>query len=276
MGHSDIGFLRLVKGFIKLGLCLLYFLLFLIGCLFINLLYVFFKSPFRKRLISKWIRIFDLCLIRLINIKVKVSAPEGAAASNGHGAFLVSNHLGYVDGLVLGSVFPLIYVSKSELRRWPVIGLMTELSGTLYIDRNRKNHIASYIELMAEVLKEGANILFFPEGTSSNGEGLQPFKSAFFEAPLAAGAPIVPISLIYRAVDRNPVTKENRDLVYWYGDMTFADHFFKLLLRDSVEVEVKIHPPVPLGEQQDRSLLRKRASESARNSIWEGIRQSKA
>ena len=271
MASQLITFFRTLRSCFKLLLCLLCFLLYFIISLMAVFVLSFIKPARRRRLNSRLIRLFDLCLVRIINIKVNVSNTHGPFSRNGLGVFLVSNHLSYVDGFVLGSAFPLIYMGKAEIRQWPLIGPMTELSGTLFIDKQKKNHIAEYIADVASVLKGGANVLFFPEGTSTNGETLLPFKSAFFEAPLMACAPIVPVAVIYKSVNGRPVTKENRDSVYWYGDMTFADHFFKLLFCDRVEAEIKVHSPLAKGDEGDKILARKHASELAYEAIRKDI-----
>ncbi len=266
-------FLRSVRTCLRLLLCLLSLLFYFLVSLFVFLCSPFLTQSLKRRIASGLIRLFCLCLVRIINIKIEAPGARGSFSSNGLGSFLVSNHLGYVDGFVLGATFPLIYVGKAEIRRWPVIGQMSEVSGTLFIDRQRKNHVAEYIRSIADVLKGGSHVLFFPEGTSTNGETLLPFKSAFFEAPLIASAPIVPISIVYKKINGSDITKENRDTVYWYGDMTFAGHFFRLLFCDSVEVQVKIHAPVVFEAlEEDRNLLRKLVTEAAYEDIRKDIK----
>jgi len=188
------------------------------------------------------------------------------------GVFFVSNHVGYADGLVLGALFPVTYVSKSELKKWPLIGLMAEVSGTLFIDRLNKSRLSEYIGKMSAILKQGVNILFFPEGTSTNGEELLPFKTAFFQAPLGVCAPIVPVSIVYKSVNGQPLNKKNRDIIYWYGSMTFVNHFFKLLSCRYVEAEVKLHPELAREPSGDQSSVRKLISESARAAIYKDIK----
>ena len=271
MHSKPFTFYRSLRCYFRLALLFICFLVYVFILILIFLALIFQKADYRKRIFSRVTQLFDCCLLWIMNIKTKVLGPHTLFSSDGQGAFLVSNHLGYVDGLVLGALFPVVYVGKAEMKKWPLIGLMSEISGTIFIDRQKKNHIAEYIEVMAGVLQGGANILFFPEGTSTNGEMLLPFKSSFFEAPLMTAAPVAPISLIYRSIDGAPVTKENRDSVYWYGDMTFADHLFRLLFFDRIEVEVKIHPPIILKETQDKNALRKRLSELANEAIRKDI-----
>lgn len=180
------------------------------------------------------------------------------------GLFLVSNHLSYLDGFVLGALFPVVYVTKTELKKWPLIGFMTEISGTLFVDRSHKGCLLGAIQEIAETLKNGGNVLYFPEGNSSNGDRLLPFVPTFFEAPLAAGASITPATIMYQAIDNFPVTADNKDRIYWYGDMTFMDHFLTLLLCRSVDVVVKVHSCLQLPDIDDnfnRRMQRKQVCE---------------
>lgn len=238
------------------------FLIFFSAVLALSLACVFSKPVFKRRLVSRLIQIFCSCLVRILNIRLTVRGSLSFPARS-KGAFLVSNHLSYADGFILGSLFPVIYISKSEIKKWPLIGLMADFSGTLFIDRKRKNHVAEYIDAIAGTLSAGANVLYFPEGTSTNGEELLPFKAAFFEAPIIAGAPVVPVSLAYTTIDGKPLGKDNRDRIYWYGDMTFAGHFFRLMCCSGLDVCVTIYSAFEPSSSEDRSIARKRLSEAA-------------
>lgn len=261
-------FLRCLCKFAAILAC---FILFFLIVLVISLACVLLKPVVKRRLVVRLIRLFVRCLVKIINIRIKVLGEQPAQARGQKGAFIISNHLSYTDGFVLGALFPVIFMGKAEIKSWPLIGLMADFSGTLFIDRKGKNRIAAYIQEIADTLAGGVNVLFFPEGTSTDGETLLPFKTAFFEAPLAMGAAIIPVSLVYTSLDGRPVDKKNRDVIYWYGDMTFFGHFFKLLFLRGLEVEVRIHPPIVVEGADDRSVARKRVSELAYQAIDQGI-----
>jgi len=231
-------------------------------------LFFFLKPPVKRHVITRLVKLFARALINIINIKIKVSGSWPVASKGGSGLFLVSNHLGYIDGFVLGATFPVVYVSKVELKKWPLIGLMTSISGTFFVDRQKNSQVSEYVSGIVRLIKEGNNVLFFPEGTSTDGSQLFNFKSAFFQAPLDAKAPIIPISIVYKTIDGESLSLQNRDTVYWYGDMTFADHFFKLLKSSSVEVEVKLHPAIAIS---DKEILRKDVSDLTYKTILEDI-----
>jgi 1-acyl-sn-glycerol-3-phosphate acyltransferase len=195
-----------------------------------------------------------------LNIRIAVEGERDRLESGSN--FIVSNHLGYVDGIVLGSIFPVIYVSKKEVRRWPLIGQWTALCGTVFVDRKRRDKIPLLVEEIARKIKEKANILNFPEGTSTNGERLLPFQPAPFAAALRARTTVVPVTLTYSRIDDQPLSAANRDQIYWYGDMEFAPHFWNLLALRSIEVSVKVHPHIETSHYKNDSLGRKQLSQA--------------
>jgi 1-acyl-sn-glycerol-3-phosphate acyltransferase len=216
----------------------------------------------RWKTISRLMCSFNRVIARLLNLKVEVDGSLDLPAQQGY--LIASNHLGYIDGIVLAGLFPIIFVTKSEVRRWPLIGQWTALVGTIYVERNRKNKIPLFVEETADKLKLGVNVLIFPEGTSTAGEKILPFQSAHFAAPLKAGAPIVPVTIRYRAVDGEPISAQSRDRVYWYGDMEFAPHFWGLLGLRSLEVSVKIHSKLETAAYKNNSANRKQVSRTCR------------
>lgn len=217
-----------------------------------------FCPSLRWKVLSKLIRSFNLLVRAVLNIKIILEGDRGRLDRGGH--LVVCNHLSYVDGIILGSIIPLIYVTKKEVRHWPFIGQWTALIGTVFIDRKRKEKTPLVVDEISKRLRQKANVLVFPEGTSTNGEKLLPFQSAHFAAPLTARAQVVPVTLTYRMIDGRPLSPANRDLVYWYGDMEFAGHFWNLLALRSVEVSVKVHSIINTARYKNNSLGRKQLS----------------
>lgn len=251
---------------VRLAVLLIFWPLFFAAALLLHSLLFVSGSRRRWRSMSRVInRNFAAFVRTLLNIKVRVEGEAKGAESGGH--CIVTNHMGYIDGIVLGSLFPIIYVSKKEVRGWPWIGQWTALCGTIFIDRQRKEKIPLLVAEMAEKLDQKANVLLFPEGTSTNGDRLLPFQSALFAAPLRARAPILPVTLSYRNVDHQPLTTANRDRVYWYGDMEFLGHFWELLAVRRIEVTVQIHPTIETSRYRNDSSGRKALSQASYDSI---------
>ncbi|HWO42563.1 MAG TPA: lysophospholipid acyltransferase family protein [Candidatus Eisenbacteria bacterium] len=213
------------------------------------------RLPNRWKIISRLMRAFTFLVRTILNIKLRVTGAEGLAEPAG--LVIISNHMSYVDGIVLGSLFPVVFVSKKEVKRWPVVGQWNRLCGTIFIDRRRKQKVSLLVAEMAAKLRQEANVLLFPEGTSTDGETMLPFQTAPLAGPLRARATILPVALAYRSVNDLPVTAANRDLIYWYGEMDFLRHFWSLLALKSIEVLVTIQPRIECARYPDTSAGRK-------------------
>jgi 1-acyl-sn-glycerol-3-phosphate acyltransferase len=247
--------MRLLKLTAFLSLWVFFFALVILIHLWISIL----GLPNRWKIVSRLNRIYTLLLRSILNIKVTVAGDEGQLERGG--CVIVANHTSYVDGIVLGSIFPIVFVSKKEVRSWPIIGQWNILCGTIFIDRQHKGQVGALVEEMTVKLKHEANILLFPEGTSTNGERMLPFQTVPLAAPLRSRSSIVPTTLTYKSIDDEPVTCDNRDLIYWYGDMDFMTHFWKLLHVRSVEVLVTIQPRVECFHYPDTSAGRKKLAQ---------------
>ncbi|HSK31301.1 MAG TPA: lysophospholipid acyltransferase family protein [Candidatus Limnocylindria bacterium] len=217
------------------------------------------RLPNRWKIVSRLNRNVNLILRLILNIKVTVSGDEGQLERGGY--VIIANHVSYVDGMVLGSIFPILFVSKREVKNWPIVGAWNVLCGTIFIDRQRKGLVGALVHEMTRKLKQEANVLLFPEGTSTNGEAMLPFQTVPLAAPLRNRSIIVPVSITYKSIDDQPVSATNRDRVYWYGDMDFISHFWGLLGLHGLEVLVTIQPKIECFRYKDDSAGRKKLAE---------------
>ena len=150
--------------------------------------------PNRWKIISRLQHSFTFLIRIILNIKLTVVGDAGQVERGGY--LIISNHLSYVDGIVLGSIFPAVFVSKREVKKWPVVGLWTTVCGTIFVNRQRKDLVMSLVTEMSRKLNAGANILLFPEGHATNGERMLPFQTATLAAPLRNRSVIVPVTLV--------------------------------------------------------------------------------
>lgn len=136
--------------------------------------------------------------------------------------FTVCNHVSYIDILVMASLSPSVFVSKTEVRSWPLIGWMARLAGTVFIDR--RSALASWKSLsdVETALSHGVNVVTFPEGTTTDGSGTGDFKRMLFEAPARSGIAVIPVSIKYYSGDKKAE-------IPWYGEMTLLPHLWSLL-----------------------------------------------
>lgn len=253
--------MRLLKLAAFLSLWVVFFFLVAIVHLWISIL----GLPNRWKVISRLNRNYTLLLRLILNIKVTIAGDEGQLERGGY--VIIANHVSYVDGIVLGSIFPIVFVSKREVKKWPVVGQWNVLCGTIFINRQRKNEVGALVREMTRKLRQEANILLFPEGTSTNGEKMLPFQTVPLAAPLRSRSIIVPVTLAYKTIDEQPVTAANRDSIYWYGDMEFVTHFWDLLGRRSVEVLVTIQRKIECFRYADNSAGRKKLAEDCYNRV---------
>ena len=140
--------------------------------------------------------------------------------------FLVSNHLSYLDILVLAQVVPTVFVSKAEVARWPVIGWLTRLADTLYIRRDRKSDIPRTNAAIANTYARGDGVALFPEGTSSESDFVLPVRPPLLEVAASHQIPVSVAALYFETRDGDP--HAHRAICY-YGDMVFASHVWRLL-----------------------------------------------
>jgi 1-acyl-sn-glycerol-3-phosphate acyltransferase len=147
---------------------------------------------------------------------------------------LVSNHLSYVDILVLASITPAMFVAKREVRGWPVFGWFAKLAGTLFVDREHRSRVGETTNEIQAALDAGALVVLFPEGTSSNGETVLPFKSSLLE-PAARQTHSLFAALIQYQIDDGDVGEE---VCYW-KDMTLVPHLVNLLSKRTIRASVR-------------------------------------
>lgn len=148
-----------------------------------------------------------------------------------HG-LVVSNHLSYMDVLAYASLFPCLFVSKREVSGWPVMGRLATMAGTIYVDRERTSPNSRATELMEQALEMQVPVVLFPEGTSSDGSSVLPFRSPFFEPAVRTGAEVTAAAIGYASS-----TASEGELAY-YGDAVFGPHLLRTFGQRMVSVQI--------------------------------------
>ena len=147
---------------------------------------------------------------------------------------LVSNHLSYLDIVVISSITPTVFVSKAEVRHWPVFGALARMGGTIFIQRERRLDVGEVNHEIKNALGEGLLVVVFPEGTSSNGETVLPFRASLLEPALRGGYEISIACLRYELGDGDA----KQEVCYW-GDHSFFPHLLNLLGKKSVRAKLR-------------------------------------
>lgn len=223
--------------------------------LIIKIPFLFILPSIRFRIISQWTRVCNRFLRFMLRIKVIVEGDYSRLSERGN--FIVSNHLSYLDGVILGSLFPVIYVSKSEVLKWPLFGWMTMTGDTIFIDRKRRFKSVDFVQEASLMLKRKVNVLVFPEGTSTDGEKLLPFQAIHFQPPLNARCSILPVVINYTKINKEEVNLNNRDKVCWYGQVKFYQHLLRALELGNIEARVVIYPKIDLANPSNSGYSRK-------------------
>ncbi len=172
-------------------------------------------------------------------------------------ALLVANHISYIDVLVLAALTPSVFVSTVEILGSPLIGRLTRLAGGLFIERRKRSALNKETDEISDLLKQGHVLSVFPEGTSSDGTCLLPFKSPILVSAAKAGVPVLPIAIKYHEINNEArVESEKKDPIAFYGSTPFFSHLFTLL-RDlrNARVSLTVFPAMPIALPQDRKIV---------------------
>ncbi|CAA2103813.1 hypothetical protein MBUL_02386 [Methylobacterium bullatum] len=219
---------------------------------------------------------FHRVFLALFSVRVTQS---GTPPALGEPALVLSNHISWLDILVLGSLRPLSFVAKSEISGWPVVGTLARLQRTVFIDRARRAATASVNATVAGRLTDGDLIVLFAEGTTGDGTRLLPFRSSLVGAARAAidaeggsrdRVRLQPLALTYPRRNGLPVVRSERPGIAWYGDMELAPHLAVFLRDGPIDVHVVWGDPIAFEAGTDR----KRATAMAEASVRRAMQAS--
>ncbi len=208
----------------------------------------------------RFARFYWSCVCRLLGLRVRViGARLRRPASGGRPVVFVSNHSSWVDVPVLGGRLDACFIAKEEVGRWPLIAWIARLGRTVYVRRRRSSTARERDDIRAR-LAAGDNLFLFPEGTTSDGSRVLPFRSALFSvfAPAAdGGAPplLQPVSVVYDRLAYLPAGRATRPLFAWYGDMDIASHFWRLAQHRGLRATVLLHAPLDPAAFPSRKAL---------------------
>lgn len=194
-------------------------------------------------------RVYHRTLCWLIGLRLNVIGQ----ASGRKPVLYLANHCSWLDILVLGATLEACFVSKEEVGRWPLISTVARLGRTVFVSRARGRTGEEAKDLRAR-LAGGDSIILFPEGTSSDGSRVLPFRSSFL-AVADAAATVQPVSLVYDRLGGLPTCRRDRPVFAWFGDMDIATHFWRLARRSGARATVLLHEPADPAAFPDRKAL---------------------
>lgn len=205
---------------------------------------------------------FHTCMRLICGIKLTVEGDISRARP----LMIVSNHTSYLDIFILGSVMPLSFTPKREIRSWPVIGFFCVLADCVFIER-KPAHMQEAKAEMEEKLRAGKVLTLFPEGTTGDGFNVMPFKSGFLQVVEDYKLPLQPVSLAYTHIGDQPLSATTRELVAWIGEASLITHLMRLLSFASISVTARFYPVQVMAEEDDRKTLAKAAEEAIRDGL---------
>jgi 1-acyl-sn-glycerol-3-phosphate acyltransferase len=210
--------------------------------------HAFARTPIIQRRI---VRVWHKGALKIVGLKLRIRGAPPAAA----GALIVANHVSYLDICALGASFETKFVAKAAVGTWPLIGPLARRIGTLLVERDG-SQCPSQIEAVTRILESGETAVVFPEGTSSLGKVVLPFKSTLFEAAMRAGAQVQPVSIAY-AKDKagQSLAIEDGDLHPFVGDQDMAPHLWRVLRHPGATADIVFHPPQRASDFASRKAL---------------------
>jgi len=227
-------------------LILLYIIHLSVGSLFV--------IPAKKRFWrSQTSRFYCRLTLRLLGIAITIRNSDQMPQAS----LLLANHISYVDVLVLSAFTPSVFISTVEVMKAPLIGWLTRLAGGLFIERRKRSALGQETDEISNLLKKGHVLCVFPEGTSTDGSSLLPFKSPILASAAKAQVPIVPVCIRYEVINNTPISRPGPcDPIAFYRDMIFFTHLFTLLKElQSARVTVSVFPPITITSSQERKTI---------------------
>lgn len=173
------------------------------------------------------------------------------------GSLIASNHMSYLDVLVLAAKFPGLFVTSVEVRDMPFLGLLSRLGGCLYVERRSREGLSSEVREISSALSQGLSVLLFPEATSTNADQVLRFRRPLFQAAIDAGTKVLPVTLNYISVDRQSFQRRNRDIICWYGSMPFLSHLLEMFRQKEITVLLTKHSLIDANQFSKEQLAEK-------------------
>jgi 1-acyl-sn-glycerol-3-phosphate acyltransferase len=210
------------------------------GLLICGLIFPFLRPAARIARVGPWCA----AMLRLLGIRVVVRGAWHAAP-----VMVVANHVSWIDILAINAVESVRFVSKADIRRWPVLGWLVACGGTLFIERERKRDAMRVVHQVAEALQGGDVVAVFPEGTTSDGHGVLPFHANLLQAAITTGTPVQPVALRYA-----DATHAVSPAAAYIGDTSLLQSLWWVVMADGLTAQVTVLPAHYSAHAQRREL----------------------
>jgi lyso-ornithine lipid O-acyltransferase len=186
----------------------------------------------KKKLSASVTSFFSFMFLKLLNLKVIVN---GTFRNED---LVISNHLSYLDILIISSVCRSIFITSKEIEKDLFLGLLSKLNNSIFVERRSKTTLIEDNKKIISLLDQKIPLVLFPEGTSSDGKNILPFKSSLFYCVQARTIHIKPICIKYLKINDKEITDEDRNIIFYYGDAKFFPHLMKIFTLKSIDIEI--------------------------------------
>ena len=233
------------------------------------ILFVYKNNPKKYKHLSSVNSFFLNILVHILGIKLSITDLNGNNIQPGQklkhfqknkNYLIVSNHLSYVDIVLLQSILKNnCFISHYEVKEQsPLLYLISQLSGSYFIERRNLKNLRKELRDIAKLLKERVNLTFFPEGTSTDGSSVLPFHAPFFSTAGLADKDILPICINYTHINHESFSIKNRDRICWYREnsASFKQHLFSFFELKSVKVNITFCEPIESKGKNSRTLAK--------------------
>lgn len=221
---------------------------------------------------KRWFaRLYWATVCRILGLERRVIGTPARRVRGRRPVLFACNHTSWLDVPALGGTLLACFVAKSEVGRWPVIRTIARLGRTVFVSR-RASETGRERDGMRARLEDGDDLILFPEGTSSDGARVLPFRSSFFSVAETRdgtqGPLIQPVSIVYDRLDGLPMGKATRPVSSWYGDMDLGSHFWQLAGHRHLRATILLHEPLDPADYPSRKALAR--------AVWQIVAESAA
>ncbi|MEO8668701.1 MAG: 1-acyl-sn-glycerol-3-phosphate acyltransferase [Bauldia sp.] len=250
-------------GFVRAGLAIAILAILTIVLMPLQILATRWHWKLASRLPHVWQRV----AARLLGVRVRVTGTPARPP-----LMLASNHVSWLDIVVLSVALPVSFIAKSEVAGWPVFGTLARLQRTIFVEREKRARTVEVGEHIAARVDRGDVMVLFAEGTTGDGIHLKSFKSALIGAAGAAVAgdePITvqPVAVIYSGIHGLPLGHQDWPLIAWYGDMEMVPHFLRLASLGAIDATVSFGAPIRFAPDTDRKTVTRICHDAVRDMI---------
>ena len=230
----------------------------IIGLYFCSSLFyecLFFFLPQRQQMNGTILHWFCRVLLKRLRFIVELEGHGIEEIMQTNGALILPNHISYLDIVAIQSLLPCQFVTSNDIGRTAFLGHLCRRGGCIFINRKSRVDLQRNIDEITTQLNLGGRLVLFPEGTTSPGDRILPYKSSLLEAALRSRTKVFPLCIQYIEIDGHPMTPAHNDRVAWYGDMPFFPHLWKLMTVRSLRIRITFPGSISFRHHRSRKLL---------------------